>query len=146
MSGDINERLTQFLKSLKLLDIKPMSLHSDRLGDMPAPNTEINLEWKQAFADGDPVAVTTETRAFRPRYEITVSFQSAPIFKQVSVFVVAFQLIDVAVFDQLWADEEVRKVFLENQIQKTMWPFIRQLVHDGMSRLGINPLPLPWLL
>ena len=86
MSGDINERLTQFLKSLKLNDIKPMSLHSDRLGDMPAPNTEINLEWKQAFADGDPVAVNAETRAFRPRYEITVSFQGAPIFQQVSVF------------------------------------------------------------
>jgi hypothetical protein len=146
MSDDINERLTRFLGSLKLQDIKPMSLHSDRLGDMPALNSEINLEWKQAFADGDPVAVSEETRAFRPRYEITVSFQSTPIFKQVSVFVVAFQLIDATAFDQLWADEEVRKVFTENQIQKTMWPFIRQLVHDGMSRLGINPLPLPWLL
>jgi hypothetical protein len=146
MSDDINERLARLLRSLKLQDIKPMSLHADRLGDMPAPNSEINLEWKQAFADGDPVSVNGETRAFRPRYEITVSFQGIPIFLHVSIFIVTFQLTDVVAFDQLWADEEVRRVFMQNQIQKTLWPFIRQLVHDGMSRLGINPIPLPWLL
>jgi len=146
MSGDLNDRLTRLLKAMKLTDIKPMSLHSDLLGDMPAPNSEINLEWKQTFADGDPVAANGATRIFRPRFEINVSFQGAPIFKQLAVVFIAFQLLDPATFDELWADEEVRAVFMQNQIQKTMWPFLRQYVHDGMSRVGINPLPLPWIL
>ncbi len=146
MNDTINERLTRLLQSMKLQDIKPMSLHSDLLGEMPTPNSEINLEWKQAFADGDPVVVNGSTRIFRPRYEVNVSFQGTPIFKQVFVFFIAFQLVDVPTFEELWADEELRKVFRENQIQKTMWPFLRQYVHDGMSRLGINPLPLPWII
>ncbi len=146
MSETINERLTRLLKSMSLQDIKPMSFHSDLLGEMPAPNSEINLGWNQVFADGDPVLVNGETRIFRPRYEITVSFQGAPIFRQVSVFFIVFHLTDVPTFEELWKDEEVRKVFHENQIQKTMWPFLRQHVHDGMSRLGITALPLPWIL
>lgn len=146
MISDINERLTRLLKSMQLQDIKPMSLHSDRLGDMPAPNSEINLEWKQAFADGDPVTVNGSTRIFRTKFEVSVSFQGTPIFKQVSAFVIAFQLLDPAVFDELWADDEVRTVFMQKQIQRTMWPFLRQLVHDSMSRLGLNPFVLPWIV
>ncbi len=146
MSETINERLTRLLTSLRLQDIKPMSIHSDLLGEMPAPNSEINLSWKQAFADGDPVVINGETRIFRPQYEISVSFQGAPIFRQVSVFFITFHLSDAPAFEELWKDDEVRKVFQENQIQKTLWPFLRQQVHDGMSRLGIHPLPLPWLL
>lgn len=146
MSATINERLTQLLSSVTLQDIKPMSIHSDLLGEMPAPNSEIKLGWTQTFADGDPVVVNGEIRIFRPRYEITVSFQGAPIFRQVSVFLLAFHLTDAPTFEELWKDDEVRKVFQENQIQKTMWPLLRQHVHDGMSRLGIHPLPLPWLM
>lgn len=123
-----------------------MSIHSDLLGEMPPSNNEINLGWKQAFADGDPVIVNEGTRIFRPRYEITVSFKGASIFQQVSVFFIVFHLLDVPVFEELWKDDELSKVFREKQIQKTMWPFLRQHVHDGMSRLGINPLPLPWIL
>ena len=123
-----------------------MSIHADLLGEMPAPNSEIKLGWTQTFADGDPVAINGETRIFRPRYEITVSFQGTPIFRQVSVFLIAFHLTDAPNFEELWKDDEVRKVFQENQIQKTMWPLLRQHVHDGMSRLGIHPLPLPWLM
>lgn len=146
MSVTINERLTRLLSSVKLQDIKPMSIHSDLLGEMPAPNSEIKLGWTQTFADGDPVAVNGETRIFRPRYEITVSFQGTLIFRQVSVFLIAFHLTDTPTFEEVWKDDEVRKAFQENQIQKTMWPLLRQHVHDGMSRLGIHPLPLPWLM
>lgn len=146
MNGTINERLTRLLASMKLQDIKPMSIHSDLLGEMPSPNSEIKLGWNQTFADGDPVMVNGETRIFRPRYEITVSFQEIPIFRQVSVFFIVFHITDITAFEEFWKDDEVRKVFQENQIQKTMWPFLRQHVHDGMSRLGITALPLPWIL
>ena len=59
---------------------------------------------------------------------------------------IAFHVLDVAVADELWKDEELRKVFMENQIQRTLWPLFRQHAHDGMSRLGMSPVPLPWLM
>ena len=83
---------------------------------------------------------------FRPKYEFTVSFQNTLFFKQVSVFIIGFSVTDIPTFTELWADEELCKVFKEKQIQKTLWPLFRQHVHDGMSRLGMSPVPLPWIL
>ncbi len=144
MSSEINERLTSFLHTLELQEIKPMAIHSDSLGQMPGQGSE--LEWKQLFANDDPLAPTPETRIFRPKYKLDVSFQDRAIFHQESIFVLVFRLHDVARFDELWADEELRKVFREKQLQKTMWPIFRQHVLDGMSRLGMAPVVLPWLI
>ncbi len=109
MSGDINDRLTRFLHAIVLQDIKPMLLNSEALGPMPPPGSELKLEWKQSFANGDPLAPTPETRVFRPKYEFTVSFQDTLIFRQVSVFVIGFGVTDVPTFTELWADEELCK-------------------------------------
>lgn len=146
MNGDINERLTRFLHALTLQDIKPMLLHSENTGPMPAPGSELKLEWKQSFADNDPLSTAPDIRIFRPRHELTVSFEETPVFKQISVFIIGFSIIDLSTFEELWADEEVRKVIMEKQIQKTLWPLFRQHVHDGMSRLGMTPVSLPWLI
>lgn len=35
---------------------------------------------------------------------------------------------------------------MEKQIQKIMWAIFRQHVHDGMSRLGMQAVPLPLYL
>jgi hypothetical protein len=146
MDGDINDRLTRFLHALQLQEIRPMLLHSEALGQLPPPGTELQLEWKQLFANGDPITPAPNARIFRPKYELTVSFEGTQIFKQVSTFVIVFKVVDVSIFEELWADEELRKVFMEKQIQKTLWPLFRQHVHDGMSRLGMSPVPLPWLM
>ena len=146
MSGGINDRLTRFLHAITLQDIRPMLLRSEALGLMPPPGSELKLEWKQSFANGDPLAPTPEIRVFRPKYEFTVGFQDTRIFKQVSVFIIGFSVVDLPTFTELWDDDEIRKVFQEKQIQKTLWPLFRQHAHDGMSRLGMAPVSLPWLL
>ena len=69
-----------------------------------------------------------------------------PIFRQISVFIIGFSITDMPVFEVLWANDELRKVFMEKQIQKTLWPIFRQHAHDGMSRLGMAPVSLPWLM
>jgi hypothetical protein len=144
--SDINERLSRLLHALKLQDIKPMRLKSENTGPIPSPGSELNLEWKQTFADGDPLKVDPDMRIFRPQYELSISFEKITIFKQESVFIMAFTVTDVPVYEELWADEELRKVFMEKQILKTLWPIFRQHALDGMSRLGIAPVPLPWIL
>jgi hypothetical protein len=146
MSEEINDILIRFLNALRLHDIRPMSLHSEGLGPMLPPGSELQLEWKQIFADGDPIIPTPDTLVFRPKYELTVSFQSAVIFKQVSTFIIAFQIVDKGIFEELWVNEDMRKVFMEKQILKTLWPIFRQHALDGMSRLCMMPVPLPWLM
>lgn len=146
MSDQIDERFGRLVSSLRLLKIDPMELRSRKLGDMPPQGTEIQLQWNQAYAEGDPVSVEAATKVFRPKYEFSVQHAGKEVFHQTSIFVVAFSVTDSATFDELWADESLRKVFMERQLQRTMWPIFRQHAHDGMSRLGMQPVPLPWLM
>jgi len=68
------------------------------------------------------------------------------LFQHTSIFVLAFEVTDAAAFEELWVDEALRKVFMEKQLQHTMWPIFRQQVLDGMSRLGMRPVALPWIM
>ncbi len=123
-----------------------MDLHSERSGESPPQGVEVQLEWKQAYADGDPVDVPPDVKLFRPKYEFMLRHSGNEFFHQTSILVLAFTVTDLAAFDELWADESLRKVFMEKQLQRTMWPIFRQHVLDGMSRLGMQPVPLPWLM
>jgi len=146
MSDQVKERFTRLINSLALRDIRPVDLHSERRGDLPPTGEQVQLSWSQAFADGDPLEPEASLRVFRPRYEFFVKQGEAVIFHQTSVFVVACAIVDAGAFDELWADQELRKVFMEKQLLKTLWPLFRQHVQDGMSRLGMSPVPLPWLM
>jgi len=146
MIDQVNERYSRLINSLSLRDIRPMKLLSECLGDLPPKGTEMQLSWNQAFAEGDPLRPASDVRVFRPKYEFFVKQGETVIFHQVSVFVVACAVVDAGAFDELWADEELRKIFMEKQLRRTIWPLFRQHVHDGMSRLGMSPVPLPWLM
>ncbi|MGB4586959.1 MAG: hypothetical protein WBH66_07945 [Rectinemataceae bacterium] len=146
MSADINEGLVKLLKSISLQEIKPITFHSDAPGQMPELGSKLDITWTQSLAEGDPVTASADTKIFRPKYNFNVSFQDTIIFTQESVFVLVFHVNDPATFDELWADEELRKIFIEKQLLKTMWPLLRQHVQDGMCRLGMSPVALPWLL
>ena len=146
MSVVLDERFTRLIALLELRDIKPMDLHSSRVGNPPAQNAQVQLEWKHAIADGDPVAAGPGVRVFRPRYELAVSYGGVEFFRHTSVFILAFAVKDEPSFDQLWSDQGLQKVFTERQIQRTMWPIFRQQVLDGTTRLGIPGVVLPWLM
>lgn len=146
MSDPINERFSRLIKSMALRDIKPMELHSQRLGDLPPGSKEVRLEWNQALIQDDPVIVSLEIRVFRPKYELSIKQGETELFHQKSIFVLVFSIEDSTVFTELWADESLRKIFMEKQLQRTMWPIFRQHVLDGMSRLGMQAIPLPWLM
>jgi hypothetical protein len=146
MNEQLNERLTRLIKSLNLREIQPMQIHSERLGDLP-DGIEVQLSWKQILAKDDPLSTAQPVaRVFRPKYEFMVKHGESTIFHQTSIFLLAFEIVDQASFDELWQDESIRKVFLEKQLRRTMWPIFRQHVLDGMSRLAMKPIALPWLM
>jgi len=139
------ERFGQLIRLLSLREIRPVEVRAQRLGDPSPSGGEIKLEWKQAYADGDPFEVPPDIRLFRPRYEFILRQGAFEYFRQTSIFLVAFQVSDVPAFTELWEDEEVRKAFLEKQVQRTMWPIFRQHALSGMATVSLPPVPLPWL-
>jgi len=49
-------------------------------------------------------------------------------------------------FQSLWNDSDIKKVFTHNQIIKTIWPLFRQNVIDGLTRLSLPAISLPWIV
>lgn len=135
-----------FLQTLDLQAVQPASLVSERLGDIRTDIPDVQMTWNQAYADGDPVMTEPGVAIFRPKFELLVNQQEVVLFRQESKIMIVFKLKDAEGFNRLWASEVVRDIFLNQQIQKTLWPLFRQHVHDGMSRLGMQPVALPFLL
>ena len=145
MSTLAGERFGQLIHFLSLREISPVEIRAQRFGDPSPSGGEIRLEWKQAYADGDPLEIAPNIRLFRPKYEFILRQGGFQYFRQTSIFLVAFQVADLPAFAELWGDEEVRRVFLEKQLQRTMWPIFRQHALSGMTAVSLPPVPLPWL-
>ena len=137
---------TALLNALSIETIQPMRLASERIGDSPSGGCEVQIEYRQAFADGDPVLDQSGKLAFRMKCELIVSCGGKPFFTHETICIVIATITDKAAFDTAWADPEIRVLFLDAQIKKTIWPFFREHVHSAMSRLGMSPVVLPWLL
>lgn len=136
------------ISSVRLIHIEPVSIHSDKTisGALPPGSTELTLNWNQAFAEDDSMKVSGNQIMLSPRYEFTASLSGKPLFSHTSVFVVIFGVQNNEAVDNALASEPVKKVFFEKQIMKTMWPILRQQILDGMSRLGLPAIPLPWIV
>ncbi|TAH54413.1 MAG: hypothetical protein EWM51_06885 [Treponema sp.] len=140
------EKFTALLNSLSIETIQPMKLASERVGDLPSGECEVKLEYRQAFADGDPIRDPAGKLVFRMKCELIASCEKTPFFTHETTCIIIASVKDETVFAQAWADLETRTLFLDLQIKKTMWPFFREHVHSAMSRLGMPPVVLPWIL
>ncbi|MEI6389318.1 MAG: hypothetical protein WCQ50_22145 [Spirochaetota bacterium] len=134
------------LSSVQMSSIQPVMLHSERRDSAPAGEVELNLSWSQAFATDDPVEQGETTLFFRPRYQVELKYGDKVLFAHETIIGIAFVIVDRPTYLRAWANDAARKVFMEKQIQKTLWPFLRQQAMEGMSKLGIPAVPLPWII
>jgi hypothetical protein len=142
-----NVHFDRLLGSLKLLDIKQVALYSRRLGDSTATTgVEPSIEIKQAQGKEDPIKLQDQKILFRTRFDVKASNTGTAYFEHFSEYFMTFELVDSEAYTELWQDSEIRTVFLERQVKRTLWPLLRERVLDGMLRVGLQPVTLPWIL
>ena len=141
-----DQLLFELIASLELRSIVPMKLESERFSDPPAVNSELQLASNVQFSDNDPEVQTGDNWVFRPRMICEVSLAGAIHFRQTTYFVLLFGMKNMERVQELWTDLQLRKDFQEKQVTKTLWPLFRQHVIDGMSRVGLPFVTLPWLV
>lgn len=82
----------------------------------------------------------------RPKYTVAMFMGEKELYSHEATIIIAFSVIDQSAFEKAWENDEARKIFHEKQIMKTLWPILRQQVLDGMTRLGLPGIPLPWII
>lgn len=136
----------KLVKSLSLSVIQPTKIDFERLGEIPADENNIQISWRMIYPKDVPFKIENDVLNLSPLFEVTLSCKNTPVYSHKSIFILLINIIDKEGFDNLWKDEEMQKFFREKQVLKTLWPIVRQQVLDGMTRLALPPVALPWLM
>lgn len=140
----ISTDFQKLIESLSLTLIQPTKIEFERQCLMPEDTSEIQISWKILYPNESFVIRESFLELF-PLFEVTLLYEKEIIFTHKSIISVILSIKDMDVFTSIWKDDEIQKFFKEKQLVKTLWPMVRQQVLDGMSRLGLPPIPLPWL-
>lgn len=136
----------RLVKSLSLSIIQPTKIDFERLGEIPAGENNVQISWKMIYPKDAPFVIENDVLNLAPLFEVTLSCNDTPVYSHKSIFIILMNIINKDEFETLWKDEEIQNFFREKQVLKTLWPIVRQQVLDGMSRLALPPVSLPWLM
>lgn len=140
-----NEDFQNFIKSISIDYIQPTSISFERFDSFPQENTDIQINWKMSYPE-KPYTFIDDKFSMLPMFEIAFVYDNKVIFSNKSIFIVMLSIKNKDEFERYWSMEEIRKTFKDKQIRNTLWPIVRQQVLDGLSRLSLPPVALPWLL
>lgn len=141
-----NEDFQKLIESLSLTVIQPTKVEYERFGNPPAENSNVQINWKMTYPKDESYKVENNILQLAPMFEISFACNGETLYSHKSIFIVLLTIKNSELFDSLWKNEDLQKSFKEKQIRNTLWPIVRQHVLDGMSRLALPPLALPWLL
>ncbi len=140
------ESFTNFIKSISLSTIQPTKIDVECLGEIPNGEINIQISWKLMYPNEKSFIVEDNTLQLFPVFDIFLSCDNKIVYSHKSNFIIAMNIIDRKSFEELWESEEIRSYFKDKQILKTLWPIVRQQVLDGLSRLSLPPISLPWIM
>lgn len=143
----MKDKFKELLSILELGDIRFMDSHETVLFYPENFEKGIPVEIKsgQAFANEDP-SVNNGNLLFRIKYEIAFAVEGKDYFKTEYVVAVVFRSFNVDKAIELLKNEELKEVFIRQQINRTLWTILRGTVMDAFNRHSLKPIPLPWMM
>ena len=142
----MKEKFQQLIKLLQLVDIRFMDSHESVLclPENLSLGKEISTESGQAFAKEDPV-VNEDMIFFRVKYVFAFSCEKKPYFKTEYIVMISFRSAEVQKAAELLKNEELKKIFVEKQLNHTLWTILRGTIMDAFNRHSLPPVQLPWI-
>ena len=141
------ELFAKFIQSISISTIQPTKIDVECLGAIPVgEQASLQIRWKMMYPKEQAFKIVDNIMQLAPMFEISLSYENQTIYSHKSIFQVLITITEKDKFEELWNNEEVRTYFKDKQILKTLWPIVRQQVLDGLSRLSLPPISLPWII
>ncbi len=137
---------TKFIQSISLSTIQPTKIDIECSGEIPSGEVPLEISWRMMYPNNEPYRIVDNNFQLLPMFDISISYENQIVYSHKSIFQIVMMINDKKVFDELWKDEEIMSYFKDKQILKTLWPIVRQQVLDGLSRLSLPPISLPWIV
>ena len=58
---------------------------------------------------------------------------------------IAFTIKDAETVERLLKIEEIKQIFINKQIDRLVWSYLRGIVMDAFNKHSLRPIPLPLL-
>lgn len=136
----------KFIQTISLSTIQPTKIDIECSGEIPSGEVPLQISWRMMYPNNEPYRIVDNNFQLAPMFDISISFENHIVYSHKSIFQIVMMINDKKLFDKLWINEEIMSYFKDKQILKTLWPIVRQQVLDGLSRLSLPPISLPWIV
>ena len=140
------ELFTKFIQAISLSTIQPVKIEIECSGQIPDGDVPLQIGWKMMYPNNEADIIVDNVFQLAPMFDISISYENQIVYSHKAIFQIVIMINDKKQFEELWNNEELKKYFKDKQILKTLWPIVRQQVLDGLSRLSLPPISLPWLV
>ena len=136
----------KFIQTISLSTIQPTKIDIECSGEIPNGEVPLQISWRMMYPNNEPYRIVNNNFQLSPMFDISISYENHIVYSHKSIFQIVMMINDKDLFDELWKNEEIMSYFKDKQILKTLWPIVRQQVLDGLSRLSLPPISLPWIV
>ncbi len=133
--------------NLLQLDVFKVNFEKKHVGEISI-DQKINITWGYAIADNDPLVITDDKEdrfIVRPKIDLNCELNGKIFYKHSTAYSLAFNIHSMDQFESIKNDKDLWTAFLDNNLMKTIWPFFRQQVFNGMNSLCLKPVTLPFI-
>lgn len=141
----MNENYAKLVKSIELSNVTLLE-SSEKLFFSPTDEQlkNIHFETEHSYNKNDPIIKDTEIQN-RHKYRFSFYADNKIYYTAEYVIFISFTIKDKTEVENLLKTDEIRALFIEKQIHKLIWSYLRGIVMDSFNRHSQKPVPLPLL-
>ena len=141
----MNENYAKLIELIELSNITLIESHEKMLF---SPSDEqlkkIRIETEHSYNKNDPVIKDAEMLN-NHKYNFSFLVDDKKYYIAEYIIFISFNIKNKVKVETLLKIDEVRKLFIEKQIQKLLWSYLRGIVMDSFNKHSLKPIPLPLL-
>lgn len=141
----------EFIKDLELSNIDLIYINSEKSQKLSETKNGLRIVYQLQYLGEPQIFNDIGLIRYQVKVEINIFYISKSeerkdlVSKMVFGYLIDFKSSNIANFQMMYKDPEIKEFFTKVQIVKTLWPFIRQLHADLSNRHSLQVPPLPWI-
>ena len=141
----MNNEYTEFVKALELSSITLVESHEKVIftpSDVQLDKIKIDTE--HGYNKDDPI-IQDSSLLNNHKYKFIFSVEDKQYFVAEYIVFIAFTIKDKDTVERLLKVDEIKQMFIEKQIDRLVWSYLRGIVMDAFNKHSLRPIPLPLL-
>ncbi len=141
----MNNEYTEFVKAIELSAVNLVESH-EKVFFTPsdAQLDKVKIDTEHAYNKDDPINQDS-TLLNNHKYKFTFSVDDKTYFVAEYIVFIAFTIKDKETVERLLKIEEIKQMFINKQIDRLVWSYLRGIVMDAFNKHSLRPIPLPLL-